>query len=139
MEESETSQEEIIGNIRAAYRALARGNVEVLLDLCSDGATLTWGPFKFEGKTCIEKWARELLQAFTSIGFVEKSIAVKGSEVKHQYFMSTVNQDLSKGVIEAMASYKLEGRKIKDLKIDLLDGYVIRKASEAEGHNIKPV
>jgi len=123
----ESSQGEIIGNIREAYRALARGDVEVFLDMCSDDVTLAWGPFKFEGKPCVERWARELLQSFTSIGFVEKSITVKGDEVKHEYFMSTVNQDMSRGVIEAVAGYRLEGGKIRDLKINLHNGYLIVK------------
>jgi len=132
------SQEEIIGNIREAYRALARGNIEVFLDLFSENATLTWGPFKFEGKPCIEEWARELLESFTVISFQERSIVVNEDEVKHDYFMTVLNKDSSKGVIEAIAGYRLEGGKIRDLKIDLLDGCVVRKASEAEEYNIKP-
>jgi len=118
--------------VQTAYRAIALGHIEEMLNLCLSDATLTWGPFEFKGKVEIQKWAKELLTLFFSFNFIEVNLSISENEVKHNFLIETINKDMSKGLIPATGTYHFEGEKFKTLVINLGPGRVFYKSSELD-------
>lgn len=118
----EMMEEQTKDIIHLMYRDLAQGNIKHMLDFFLDDSVLTWGPFRFEGKTGIESWAKDLLQMFAQIGFVEEAIHVSGKEIHQALIIRIVGLDSIKGQIRALATYEIEKGKFKRFEVKLLDG-----------------
>lgn len=128
----EFMNEDIKGIVRTAFKAIALGNVEEMLNLCLDETTLNWGPFKFKGKAEIRKWAKDLSNLFASFSFVETKLTVSEDEAAHAFLIETINKDMSKGMVPATGMYTLKEGKFKSLIIKLGSGLIFQKPSEID-------
>jgi hypothetical protein len=61
--------------VHSFCQALTGKNLDKLRILLSDEASLSWGPYDFEGKESIITWAGELFELFPFMTFKEKNQA----------------------------------------------------------------
>ena len=113
--------EEIIENIRSIYQALEKGNLEYLLDFFSDDAVLMWGPFRFEGKMEIEKWAKKILGLFLSFHVINKGFNVSENRVYHEFAIEVVTLNMKRGLMPASGIYDFESGMFKRFEINPRD------------------
>ena len=123
--------------IKLMYEALLRGDIKGMLSFFTDHATVEWGPFKFKGKSEIETWATDILNMFPTIRIIDKQFNLSGNNMVHKFIIETVNTDQSRGVLPASGSYDFKKGRLNNLRIELHDGYIIRKREEAKHYGIK--
>jgi len=131
------SETEIRESVYGFYQALTLRNLDKIQSILSDQALLSWGPYDFEGKEKILKWAEELLELFPFLSFKEKNLEVDGSEAKHEFMIAFLTAKGRKGWLPCEATYTFKDGKIHQVKIKLLHGFLAVSKDEIE--RVKPL
>lgn len=113
--------EEIVETTHLVYQNLERENIEQMLNFFTDSAVLVWGPFRFEGKGEIKRWAREFLDLFTSIHIVDRTLNIDKNRIYHKFIIEVVTLNMKKGLMPISGSYDLEGEKFSLFELNPID------------------
>lgn len=117
-------------------QALTGKNRDILRNLLSDEASLSWGPYDFDGKERILTWAGDLFELFPFMTFKEKSLEVQGSSVKHEFLIAFMTSSGQKGWLPCESTYEFNGDKISQVKVNLLHGFLAVNRDDIE--RVKP-
>jgi hypothetical protein len=122
--------------VHSFCQALTGKNQDILRNLLSDEASLSWGPYDFDGKESILTWAGELFELFPFMTFKEKGLEVQGSSVKHEFLISFMTSSGQKGWLPCESTYEFNGDKISQVKVNLLHGFLAVNRDDIE--RVKP-
>ena len=118
------------------YFALMRNDLSELLSFLSEDSVLWWGPYRFQGKEEIKRWASELREMFPLLFIKEKSLRVEGDHVVHEFLIESVTRDEQRGWLPCVGIYDLNDDLIQSLRIKLLHGWLSVKKDDLE--RVKP-
>jgi len=110
--------------VHSFCQALTGKNLETLKSLLSEEASLSWGPYDFEGRESILTWAGELFELFPFMTFKEKILTVEGPSVKHEFLIAFMTSQGQKGWLPCESTYEFKGDKISQVKVKLLHGFL---------------
>lgn len=113
-------------SVRGICDALVRRDVVKALSFFADDATLTWGPFEFEGRERIKTWIAELEEMFPELIFREKSLKAQRDGATQEFVIEAFIPDGRKALLPGTAIYEFRDGKIKLLRIAISHGYLIR-------------
>ena len=113
-------------------QALSVRNLEKLESLLTDEATISWGPYDFEGKEGILTWAGELHDLFPFMAFKEKSLVVQGPSVKHEFLIAFMTSQGQKGWLPCNSTYEFKGGLIDRANVNLLHGFLAISRDDVE-------
>ena len=113
-------------------QALSVRNLEKLESLLTDEATISWGPYDFEGKEDILTWAGELHDLFPFMAFKEKSLEVQGPSVKHEFLIAFMTSQGQKGWLPCNSTYEFKGGLIDRANVNLLHGFLAISRDDVE-------
>jgi hypothetical protein len=99
-------------------------DVEQILSFFLDDATLVWGPFKFEGKREIEKWAKGLFEIFPKLNLRNKGVNFQGSNVIQNLILEIMLPNSSIARIPCVVNYEFLNGRIRRIVFNLSYGYV---------------
>ena len=122
--------------VHSFCQALTGKNVDKLKSLLSNEASLSWGPYDFEGKESIQTWAGELFELFPFMTFKEKNLEVQGSSVKHEFLIAFMTSSGQKGWLPCESTYEFNEYKISQVKVNLLHGFLAVSREDVE--RVKP-
>jgi hypothetical protein len=122
--------------VHSFCQALTGKNLDKLRILLSDEASLSWGPYDFEGKESIITWAGELFELFPFMTFKEKNLEVQGPSVKHEFLIAFMTSQGQKGWLPCESTYEFNGDKISQVKVNLLHGFLAVNRDDIE--RVKP-
>jgi hypothetical protein len=122
--------------VHGFYQTLTGKNLDKLISLLSDEASLSWGPYDFKGKESILTWAGELFELFPFMTFKEKSLEVQGSLVKHEFLIAFMTSQGQKGWLPCEGTYEFDGDKFSRVKVNLLHGFLAVNRDDVE--RVKP-
>ena len=130
------SETEIRESVYGFCQALTLKNWDKIRSLLSDQASLSWGPYGFEGTEKILNWAEELFELFPFLSFKEKKLQVYGSAAQHEFMIAFLTAQGRKGWLPCEATYKFKDGKIHQVNIKLLHGFLAVSRDEIE--RVKP-
>ena len=110
--------------VRSFCQALTGKNLDKLRNLLSDEASLSWGPYDFEGKESILTWAGELFELFPFMTFKEKTLEAQGPSVKHEFLIAFMTSQGQKGWLPCKSTYEFKGDLIDRVNVNLLHGFL---------------
>lgn len=116
--------------------ALGNKDWEKFQAILSENAVLMWGPYIFNNREQILKWAKELHELFPTLGFQEKSLEVSGTTVKHDFIIVFISSNDQKGLLPCSGIYSFKDSVITEIKISLLPGVLAVEKKDLE--RIKP-
>jgi hypothetical protein len=122
--------------VHSFCQALTGKTLDTLSTLLSDEASLSWGPYDFEGKDNILAWAGELFELFPFMTFKEKNLAVQGPSVKHEFLIAFMTSQGQKGWLPCESTYEFKGGLIDRVKVNLLHGFLAVSRDDVE--RVKP-
>ncbi len=122
--------------VHSFCQALTGKNLDTLSTLLSDEASLSWGPYDFEGNESILAWAGELFELFPFMTFKEKTLEVQGPSVKHEFLIAFMTSSGQKGWLPCESTYEFNGDKISQVKVNLLHGFLTINRDDIE--RVKP-
>ncbi len=122
--------------VHSFCQALTGKNMDTLSTLLYDQASLSWGPYDFEGKESILAWAGELFELFPFMTFKEKTLVVQGPSVKHEYLIAFMTSSGQKGWLPCESTYEFKGELIDRVKVNLLHGFLMVSRDDVE--RVKP-
>ncbi len=105
-------------------QALSMRNLEKLESLLTHEASLSWGPYDFDGKESILTWAGELHELFPFMSFKQKSLEVRGPSVKHEFLIAFMTSQGQKGWLPCKSTYEFKGDLIDRVNVNLLHGFL---------------
>lgn len=118
--------------VRSFCQALTGKNLDKLRNLLSDEASLSWGPYDFEGKESILTWAEELFELFPFMTFKEKTLEAQGPSVKHEFLIAFMTSQGQKGWLPCKSTYEFKGDLIDRVKVNLLHGFLAISRDDVE-------
>jgi len=118
--------------VRSFCQALTGKNLDKLRNLLSDEASLSWGPYDFEGKESILTWAEELFELFPFMTFKEKTLEAQGPSVKHEFLIAFMTSQGQKGWLPCESTYEFKGDLIDRVKVNLLHGFLAISRDDVE-------
>ena len=118
--------------VRSFCQALTGKNLDKLRNLLSDEASLSWGPYDFEGKESILTWAGELFELFPFMTFKEKTLEAQGPSVKHEFLIAFMTSQGQKGWLPCESTYEFKGDLIDRVKVNLLHGFLAISRDDVE-------
>jgi hypothetical protein len=122
--------------VHSFCQALTGKNLEKLRSLLSDQASLSWGPYDFEGNESILAWAGELFELFPFMTFKEKALVVQGPSVNHEFLIAFMTSQGQKGWLPCESTYEFKGKLIDRVKVNLLHGFLAVSRDDVE--RVKP-
>ena len=114
-------------------QALAGRNLERVFSLMTDSATLSWGPYGFNDRKAIIRWAGELYELFPFMSIQSKSLNVNGPTVRQELVIAFLTSEKQRGWLPCVAEYGFEKGRICSLSITLLNGYLAVNRSDVVG------
>lgn len=133
---SQASEAEVKERVHSFCQALATKNLNKLRDMMGENVSLSWGPYGFEGNENVLTWAKELFELFPFMAFKEASLEVKGPSAKHEFMISFLTTDGQKGWLPCVGSYEFRDGLLKELKVQLLHGWLAVSRDDVE--KVKP-
>lgn len=127
-----TSEAEIKERVHGFCQALSGRNLEKLRTLLADQASLSWGPYHFEGQESILTWAKELYDLFPFMAFKEKTLEVDGATAKHEFLIAFLTSQGQKGWLPCESTYDFKDGQIRQLKVKLLHGFLAVNRDDIE-------
>ena len=118
--------------VRKFCLALMNNNLSELLRLFSRDPVVSWGPYRFQGKEEIRRWASELGEMFPELFISEKLMEIEGDQARHEFLIESVTRDGRRAWLPCVGTYELEGRRIRSLNIQLLRGWMAVKREDLE-------
>lgn len=122
--------------VHSFCQALAGRNLDRIQSLLADQATLSWGPYDFEGKESILTWAKELSELFPFMAFKEKALEVHGATAKHEFMIAFLTPDGQRGWLPCIGTYDFKDGRIQRVKVSLLHGFLAVSRDDVE--RVKP-
>lgn len=126
------SEAEIKERVHSFCQALSGRNLERLRTLLANQASLSWGPYNFEGKESILTWAKELYNLFPFMAFKEKTLEVHGPTAKHEFLIAFLASQGQKGWLPCESTYDFKDGQIRQLKVKLLHGFLAVNRDDIE-------
>lgn len=136
MSGSSLSESEIRASVYGFCQALSARNLEKLRSMLTGEASVSWGPYSFEGKEKILTWAKELYELFPFMTFKENSLKVSGLSAKHDFLIAFLTTQSQRGWLPIHGTYTFKGDKILRFDAELLHGFLSIKNAEVE--RVKP-
>lgn len=118
--------------VHSFCQALSVRNLDKLKSLLTDKASISWGPYNFDGKKSILTWAGELYELFPFMDFKEKILEVHGPSVKHDFLIAFMTSQGQKGWLPCESTYEFKGDLIDRVKIKLLHGFLAISRDDVE-------
>ena len=118
--------------IHSFCQALTVKNQTKLESLLEDQVILNWGPYEFNGKDHILKWANELHELFPFMAFKEKSLKVTETSAKHEFMIAFMTPQGQKGWLPCEGSYEFKGNRITNINVNLLHGFLAVNREDIE-------
>ncbi|MEM2094383.1 MAG: nuclear transport factor 2 family protein [Candidatus Bathyarchaeia archaeon] len=125
-------EREIRERVYSFCQALAGRNFERLRGLLAENASLSWGPYRFDGKESILTWAKELFELFPFMAFKEKAFEVQGTTAKHEFMIAFITTDGQRGWLPCEGIYDFEDGLINRLRVKLLHGFLAVSRDDIE-------
>jgi len=122
--------EEIKILLETFCRALADGDVEQLLNLCSDDIVLGWASFTFIGKEEVKKWAKEFGREFPTSKIITRELNVEEGKAAHRFVIGISMSNGKMGYLPCEAFYDFKNSKIQRARILPYDGRILVKQSD---------
>jgi hypothetical protein len=126
------SEEKTLEIIRSAYTALLSGDIDGMLSHCTNDVTLNWGPFTFEGRSELRRWAEELREMFPTMRIRETKLMVQGSKASHDFLILFRAPNGQQGRLEIRAEYTLKNQQIQYIQTTLSLGVLTFEKEEIE-------
>lgn len=120
-------------SIEGFYNALINRDVERMMSLFTEDATLSWGPFEFKGWNEIKKWATDLGRMFPKLKVNRGGLIVSENQTFHKFTMEVTTPDGREGLIHGEGRYEFDNLRIRRVWINLTRGYIIIKRGELKG------
>ncbi len=102
----------------------------------AEDASVSWGPYKFEGKEKILTWAGELYELFPFMSFKENSLEVSDQTAMHDYLVAFLTAQSQRGWLPIHGSYTFRDSKIHRFEAELLHGFLSIKRADVD--RVKP-
>ncbi|UCD72606.1 MAG: nuclear transport factor 2 family protein [Candidatus Bathyarchaeota archaeon] len=131
MNDLPSTEEDAKAQVHKFCMTLMRNDSAGLLNLFGKDALLFWGPYSFRGED-IKRWASELREMFPVLFIKEKSLEVKGNQVRHEFLIESVTKDGQRAWLPCIGTYVLSEGRIQSLTIELLHGWLAVKKEDLE-------
>lgn len=119
--------EEFKASIQAFYDALMSKDPDGVLSLCTEDAVLGWGPYSFEGKEEIKRWATELGLHFAWFRLENVSVAQEKDSVVHRFNIRVTMPNGQRGWLPVEGKYEFEKGRFRRIWINPSRGYILIK------------
>lgn len=136
MSDPALSEMEIKERVYGFCQALASRNLDKIQDLFAEDATVSWGPYNFEGRENILTWAEELYELFPFMSFKENSLEVTGQTAKHDHLVAFLTAQSQRGWLPIHGTYTFKDGRIIRFKAELLHGFLSIKRADVD--RVKP-
>ncbi len=120
------------GQVHKFCLALMKNDLVELLNLFGKDPVVSWGPYRFRGEDEIRRWVSELREMFPVLFIKEKSMEMKGNQVRHEFLIDSMTKDGRRAWLPCVGLYDLDERHIQSLSIQLLPGWMAVKKEDLE-------
>ena len=121
---------EVNSVLENVYSDLSKGKIDRMLGFFVENVVLEWGPFSFRGREGVRKWGGELRQMFTQLAFKLNEPSIQGNTATQSLSINITAPNGRRGLIRATADYEFEEKKIKHIKINILEGILVVRKQE---------
>ena len=125
--------------IQSFFSTLNNNNVDRIGSLCDEDVILNWGPYIFEGKEQLTRWAKEFFTKFSCIKYKETDFKLEGNTAREKMILEITTQRGQKGVIRCESLLKFKNKKIENIKFVFSTGAILIEKEESVGLNLHKI
>lgn len=121
------SKEDIADTVNFICNALTMMDIEKVLALFTDDATLVWGTYSFTTKQEIKRWAIGLRELFPKMNIKQMSLKIQDNKANHLFIIEIILPDGRIGLLPCKSEYEFKNGKINHVKFTISHGYISEK------------